>query len=40
VAIESVIGHLKAEHRMGRNHPAHASCDAVDHNFSLLLDPT
>ena len=29
-AIESVIGHLKAEHRMHRNHLAHASGDAVN----------
>ena len=27
-AIEPVIGHLKGEHRMGRNHLAHASGDA------------
>jgi transposase, IS5 family len=43
-AIEPVIGHLKAEHRMGRNHLAHASGDAVNailaaagYNFRLLL---
>jgi IS5 family transposase len=43
-AIEPVIGHLKAEHRMDRNHLAHASGDAVNailaaagYNFSLLL---
>jgi IS5 family transposase len=43
-AIEPVIGHLKAEHRMGRNHLAHASGDAINailaaagYNFSLLL---
>ena len=42
-AIEPVIGHLKAEHRMGRNHLAHASGDAINailaaagYNFSLL----
>jgi transposase, IS5 family len=27
-AVEPVIGHLKGEHRMGRNHLAHASGDA------------
>jgi len=43
-AIEPVIGHLKAEHRMGRIHLAHASGDAINailaaagYNFSLLL---
>jgi IS5 family transposase len=43
-AIEPVIGHLKGEHRMGRNHLAHASGDAINailaaagYNFSLLL---
>ncbi len=43
-AIEPVIGHLKAEHRMGRNHLAHASGDAINailaaagYNFKLLL---
>ena len=43
-AIEPVIGHLKAEHRMDRNHLAHTSGDAVNailaaagYNFSLLL---
>jgi len=43
-AIEPVIGHLKAEHRMGRNHLAHAAGDAINavlaaagYNFSLLL---
>jgi transposase, IS5 family len=42
-SIEPVIGHLKAEHRMGPNHLAHASGDAINailaaagHNFSLL----
>src|SRR5439155_11719410 len=29
-AVEPVIGHLKAEHRMGRNHLAHATGDAID----------
>ena len=43
-AIEPVIGHLKAEHRMGRDHLAHRAGDAVNavlaaagHNFHLLL---
>ena len=43
-AIKPVIGHLKEEHRMDRNHLAHASGDAVNailaaagYNFSLLL---
>jgi transposase, IS5 family len=43
-AIEPVIGHLKAEHRMGRNYLAHRAGDAVNavlaaagHNFHLLL---
>jgi IS5 family transposase len=42
-AIEPVIGHLKAEHRMGRNHlkgregdPINAVLAAVGYNFSLL----
>jgi IS5 family transposase len=29
-AIEPVIGHLKAHHRMGRNHLAHTSGDATN----------
>jgi IS5 family transposase len=29
-AIEAVIGHLKAEHRMGRNYLAHYAGDAVN----------
>ena len=29
-AVEPVIGHLKAEHRMGRNHLAHAQGDAIN----------
>ena len=29
-AIEPVIGHLKEHHRMGRNHLAHASGDAIN----------
>jgi IS5 family transposase len=29
-AIEPVIGHLKVHHRMGRNHLAHASGDAIN----------
>ena len=43
-AIEPVIGHLKAEHRMGRNHFAHHAGDAANavlaaagYNFHLLL---
>src|SRR6478736_2896563 len=43
-AIEPVIGHLKEHHRMGRNHLAHASGDAVNavlaaagYNFRRLL---
>jgi hypothetical protein len=39
-----VIGHLKAEHRMGRNHLAHRAGDAINamlaavgYNFRLLL---
>ena len=43
-AIEPVIGHLKAEHRMGRNYLAHRAGDAVNavlaaagYNFHLLL---
>jgi IS5 family transposase len=40
-----VIGHLKAEHRMGRNHLAHRAGDAINamlavvgYNFHLLLN--
>jgi IS5 family transposase len=43
-AIEPVIGHIKTEHRMGRNYLAHAEGDALNailaaagYNFSLLL---
>jgi transposase, IS5 family len=43
-AVEPVIGHLKAEHRMGRNHLAHSTGDAINavlaavgYNFRLLL---
>jgi transposase, IS5 family len=43
-AVEPVIGHLKSEHRMGRNHLAHRAGDAVNavlaavgYNFRLLL---
>ncbi|MER8483784.1 transposase, partial [Mesorhizobium sp. M1322] len=43
-AIEPVIGHIKAEHRMGRNYLAGKQGDAVNailaaagYNFSLLL---
>jgi IS5 family transposase len=43
-AVEPCIGHLKAEHRMGRNHLAHAAGDAANavlaaagYNFRRLL---
>jgi IS5 family transposase len=43
-AVEPVIGHLKAEHRMGRNHLAHTEGDAANavlaaagYNFRRLL---
>jgi IS5 family transposase len=43
-AVEPVIGHLKTEHRMGRNHLAHSAGDAINavlaavgYNFRLLL---
>ena len=43
-AVEPVIGHLKAEHRMGRNHlkgyegdRANAVLAAAGYNFHLLL---
>lgn len=43
-AVEPVIGHIKAEHRMGRNYLAHEQGDAINvilaaagYNFSLLL---
>ena len=43
-AIEPVIGHLKAEHRMGRNYLGHRAGDAINavlaaagYNFHLLL---
>jgi transposase, IS5 family len=43
-AIEPIIGHIKAEHRMGRNYLAHEQGDAINailaaagYNFSLLL---
>jgi IS5 family transposase len=43
-AVEPVIGHLKAEHRMGRNHLAHRQGDAANailaaagYNFRRLL---
>ena len=39
-----MIGHLKAEHRMGRNHLAHRAGDAINamlaavgYNFRILL---
>jgi IS5 family transposase len=42
--VEPVIGHLKNEHRMGRNHLAHSAGDAINavlaaasYNFRLLL---
>ena len=44
-AIEPVIGHLKAGHRMGRNYLAHSLGDAVNailaavgYNFRLLIN--
>src|SRR5215212_1918401 len=43
-AVEPVIGHLKAEQRMGRNHLAHSAGDAINavlaavgYNFRLLI---
>jgi IS5 family transposase len=43
-AVEPVIGHLKNEHRMGRNHLAHSAGDAINavlagvgYNIRLLL---
>ncbi len=43
-AVEPVIGHLKAEHRMGRNHLVGSAGDALNavlaaagYNFRLLL---
>jgi transposase, IS5 family len=43
-AVEPVIGHLKDDHRMGRNYLAHASGDAVNavlaaagYNFRRLI---
>src|SRR3712207_5674821 len=43
-AVEPVIGHLKHEHRMGRNHLAHSTGDAINavlaavgYNLRLLL---
>jgi IS5 family transposase len=43
-AVEPVIGHLKADHRMGRNHLAHAQGDAanailaaIGYNFRRIL---
>ena len=43
-AVEPVIGHLKAEHRMGRNHLAGRTGDAINavlaaagYNFRLLI---
>jgi len=43
-AVEPVIGHLKAEHRMDRNYLAHRAGDAINavlaaagYNFRLLL---
>ena len=44
-AIEPVIGHIKNEHRMGRNYPAHEHGDAINavlaaagYNFRQLLN--
>lgn len=43
-AVEPIIGHLKNEHRMGRNYLAHEQGDALNailaaagYNFRLLL---
>jgi IS5 family transposase len=43
-AVEPVIGHIKSEHRMGRNYLAHSGGDAINailaaagYNFRLLL---
>ncbi|AOF92772.1 transposase DDE domain protein (plasmid) [Sinorhizobium sp. RAC02] len=43
-AVEPVIGHLKADHRMGRNQLAHANGDAanailaaIGYNFRRIL---
>jgi IS5 family transposase len=43
-AVEPVIGHLKAKHRMGRNHIVHSAGDATNavlaaagYNFRLLI---
>jgi IS5 family transposase len=43
-AIEPLIGHLKDDHRMGRNYLAHSSGDAINavlaaagHNFRRLI---
>jgi IS5 family transposase len=43
-AVEPVIGHMKSDHRMGRNHLAHAAGDAINavlaaagYNFRRLL---
>jgi IS5 family transposase len=43
--VDRVIGHLKAEHRMGHNHLAHSAGDAINavlaavgYNFQLLLN--
>lgn len=43
-AVEPVIGHLKAEHRMGCSHLAHRAGDAINamlaavgYNFRILL---
>ena len=43
-AVEPVIGHLKSDHRMDRNHLAHSAGDAINavlaavgYNFRLLI---
>ena len=43
-AVEPVIGHIKQDHRMGRNHLAHATGDAINavlaatgYNFRRIL---
>jgi IS5 family transposase len=42
--VEPVTGHFMSEHRMGRNHLTHSTCDAINavlaavgYNFRLLI---
>jgi hypothetical protein len=37
-AVEPVIGHLKAEHRLGRNHLAHRTGDAINAVLDRLVE--